>query len=291
MAKIDRLGWAAGTSLIAYGVRIGIRANSTEALAHLTPYLPPAWEPSSSPVVDQLYSLIAGGPEAQPGIRRFNILYSGPARLARTHRLTEALERFGEDLQLFVAEMARTRLFVHAGVVGWKGKAIVLPGRSYSGKSTLVAALLRAGATYYSDEYALLDARGRVHPFAKPLSLRQPTGEPPRTYPAETWGKGPGVEPLPVGLVVVTEYQPGKRWRPRPLSPGQAVLALLAHTVAARRRPAAALARLQRAVAGARLLKGVRGPAEETVDLLLDRLGATSTLPGLLGVGAFTGRS
>ena len=275
MAKIDRLGWAAGKSLTAYGVRVGIRANNPEALARLTAYLPPAWEPSSSPVVDQLYSLIAGGAEAQPGQRRFNILYSGPVRLARTHRLTEALERFGEDLQLYLAEMARYRLFVHAGVVGWKGQAIVLPGRSSSGKSTLVAALLRAGATYYSDEYALLDARGRVHPFPKPLSLRQPTGAPPRIYQAETWGRGPGVEPLPVGLVVVTEYKPGKRWRPRPLSPGQAVLALLAHTVPARRQPSAALARLQRVVAGARILKGVRGPAEDTAGLLLDRLGTT----------------
>src|SRR5260370_41357047 len=92
MAKIDRRVWAAGKSLTAYGVRIGIRANSTEALARLTAYLPPAWEPSSSPVGDQLYSLIARGPEAQPGVRPFNIPYSGPARLARTHRLSQGLE-------------------------------------------------------------------------------------------------------------------------------------------------------------------------------------------------------
>ena len=71
-----------------------------------------------------------------------------------------------------IAEVARNRVFVHAGVVGWKGRAIVIPGRSYSGKSTLVSELIRAGAAYYSDEYAVFDSRGRVYPFAKPLEMR-----------------------------------------------------------------------------------------------------------------------
>ena len=35
-----------------------------------------------------------------------------------------------------------------------------------------MAALVRAGAEYYSDEFAPLDAGGLVHPFAKPLSIR-----------------------------------------------------------------------------------------------------------------------
>ena len=62
---------------------------------------------------------------------------------------------------------------MHAGVVGWNGRALLLPGRTLSGKTTLVAELLRAGATYYSDELAVLDARGRVHPFPKPLAIRE----------------------------------------------------------------------------------------------------------------------
>src|SRR5260370_23490113 len=241
MAKIDRLGWAAGLSLIDYGVRVGLRANGPQVLELLVDHVPPGWQLSASPRVDRLYSLIVGGPNIQPGVRRFHLLYAGPERLARTHVLTEALDRFESDLQLYTAEMAPDRLFVHAGVVGWQGRAILLPGRSHSGKSTLVAALLRAGATYYSDEYAVLDARGRVHPFAKPLSLRQSEGEPPRRLPAEALGGRTGVDPLPVGLVAVTEYRPGKRWRPRPLSSGRAVLALLAHTVPPRRRPATAM--------------------------------------------------
>ena len=83
-----------------------------------------------------------------------------------------------------------------------------------SGKSALVAELVRAGATYYSDEYAIFDSLGRVHPYPKPLSLRgEPDGRAER-HPIEGWGGRRGTKPLRVGLVVNTVYKPGARWRP-----------------------------------------------------------------------------
>jgi hypothetical protein len=158
-------------------------------------------------------------------------------------------------------------------VVAWRGRAIVIPGRSFSGKSSLVAALVRAGATYYSDEYAVFDARGRVHPFPAPLSLRGADGERPTRHPPESLGRRPGTRPLPVGRVAVSPYRQGARWRPRRLTPGQGVLALLANTVPARERPAAALAALQRAVVAAPVLKGARGEASEVAGVLLENVG------------------
>jgi hypothetical protein len=180
--------------------------------------------------------------------------------------LDELYEVFERDLRLTVAEFACDRIFVHAGVVGWRGQAILLPGTSYSGKTTLVAELLRAGADYYSDEYAVLDARGRVHPYPKPLSVREAGKQGRQTdYPVEKFGGRTGVGALDVGLVLLSVYEAGARWRPRPVSPGRAVLALLAHTVAARSRPAAALAALYGAVSGAMVLRGRRGEAHEVV--------------------------
>ena len=41
---------------------------------------------------------------------------------------------------------------------------------------TQTVALGRAGALYYSDEYAPLDGEGFVHPYPKPLSLRKGGG-------------------------------------------------------------------------------------------------------------------
>ena len=74
--------------------------------------------------------------------------------------LRHVLESFATRLKAYIAEMARRRVFVHAGAVGWHGKAIIIPGRSMSGKTSLVRELVRAGAIYYSDEYAVLDLQG-----------------------------------------------------------------------------------------------------------------------------------
>ena len=145
MEKVDRLGWAAGICGVAYGRRIGIRANHSEVLERLSDRLPCGWRPAASPVVDELYSLVVGGERSRPNIRRFNLAYVGAMQLARTMDLNEALDLIESDLHLRIAERARGRVFVHAGVVGWRDRAIVIPGRTFSGKTTLVAALVRAG--------------------------------------------------------------------------------------------------------------------------------------------------
>src|SRR5437762_10417312 len=105
MAKLDRLGWAAGNSFLSHGVRIGIRATQPQVLEQLADYLPPGCKPSASRVVDRLYSLKVGG-AARPGVRNFHMLYMGPVRLARTLDLGEVFEALDFDLQLYVAERA-----------------------------------------------------------------------------------------------------------------------------------------------------------------------------------------
>ena len=63
-------------------------------------------------------------------------------------------------------------LFVHAGVVSRGGLGVMLPAPPDHGKSTTVAALVRAGFDFLSDEAAVLDpADGMVHPFPRPMSL------------------------------------------------------------------------------------------------------------------------
>lgn len=287
MEKIDRLGWAAGFSLISYGRRIGIRSNDPELLERLHRHLPPGWKPSSEVVVERLYSLVAGGAGSRPNVRRFNLLYSDITRLARSTEIEQVLETLESDMRLFVATTARRRLFVQAGVVGWRGRAILFTGQSMSGKTSLVIEMLRAGATYYSDEYAVLDEQGRVHPFPKSLSVREENLDKPTEYGVEASGRRFGnKKPLPVGLVLLSKYQAGARWRPRMISAGQGVLELLAHTVSARQQPKKALSVLQRALANASIIKGVRGEAQEVVGSILEdshnAFDMGKTLPGML---------
>jgi hypothetical protein len=64
-------------------------------------------------------------------------------------------------------------LFVHAGVVALEGRGMILVGESGSGKTSTVAAFLRRGATYLSDEVALLDpTAGAVIPFVIPMAVK-----------------------------------------------------------------------------------------------------------------------
>lgn len=279
MEKIDRLGWAAGISFSTYGLRAGVRVSDPAVLDRVADVLPPGWEPAPAPFVDFLYSLKVGGGDPRGRMRTFTLLYFGLHRIVRTMDLDVALDALESHLRLQVALYAPDRVLIHAGAVGWRGRAIVLPGYSRAGKSTLVAELLKRGATYYSDEYAVLDANGMVHPFARPLSLRQQGDLPPLRRSAADFGAPTGSEPIPVGVVAVTKHRPGASWRPRRLTAGQGVWELMDCTLTAQQQPDAALNALERAVAGATVLKGFRGEAAETADMLLQQVEA----PALTG--------
>lgn len=271
MDAMDRLDWVVGTALTSFGTRIGVRATRADALPLLLERLPPGTKPAPGASVDRLYSFFAGDDAPTRGVRRLNLVYANMERLARSSRRDLVVEAFETDVRRYVAEWARHRLFVHAGVVGWRGRAIVIPGRTYTGKTTLVAALVKAGAQYYSDEFAVFDRQGRVHPFSTPLGIR---GEGARQFPqtAEALGGTRGYQPLAVGLVVVTGFRADARWRPRLLTEGRGVLELLTHTIAARREPNAALKILPKVVARARVFKGARGEAHAVAHELLEQL-------------------
>lgn len=251
-------------ALRAYGVRLGLRTNDPTWLPRAAAVsYPPTWQPiPTTSKLDRLYTL-----RITPS--KFT-LYED-AETALTSRSRRAvLEDLERRMKIYVAEMAPRRVFVHAGVVGWQGRAIVLPGSSYAGKTSLVAALVKAGATYYSDEYAVLDAQGRVHAYPQPLAMRKSGGSA-RQYntPASHFGGVVGTRPLPVGAVFVSQYQAGARWRPQSLSAGQTILALLEHTVPARRKPAVVLPTLSRAVVEAVAWRVKRGEAAEVAERFL----------------------
>ena len=264
MAGLDARPWDGGIAFVSCGVRIGVRVEDAALLDRLMAYLPPLRGPARSAGVEHLFSLCCGGP--QTGAR----LYDGHrfVRRGRTLDIAGQLDLLGSLIESRVAANAPSRCFVHAGVVEWRGQAIVLPGHSRSGKTTLVTALLRAGAKYYSDEFAVLDIAGRVHPWARRLRIRR-AGLSPESCPPECFGERARQRSLPVGLVVVTAHRPGARWRPRVLTPGQTVLALMRHTLVTRARPELTMAVLGRAVRGARTLASRRGEADDLAAALL----------------------
>jgi hypothetical protein len=231
--------------------------SEARALDQIRARLPHGCLPAVSPIVDDLYSLVVGGGRPGSVARRYNLLYVGAARLARSFELDDVLAALEDDMQYTVAIGARRKVFVNAGVVGWHGRALVVLGASGADTTSLVGALIRAGASYYADRFAVLDAHGRVHPF-------------PTTRSIESLGNRVGREPLPVGAIVVFNHSRKARWRPRALTKGQAVLALLEHAVSAAKRPAFTLRVADAAVASANaVLRGTLGDENDIVTALL----------------------
>jgi hypothetical protein len=249
---------------LSYGVPFRLQAESAELLAAMADQVP------HGTVIDRtghtasdILSLETGGSGD-----RFQ-LHANTELLLDHAQLAPVLERLRQHLMVHVADYAPDHVFVHAGVVGWLGRAIVLPGASFAGKTTLVAELVRAGATYYSDEYAVLDAEGRVHPYARDLQMRQPGSAEQRGVPIEFLRGTAGVASLPVGQVAFAQFVHGAEWDPQPVSAGMAVLEMLRHAIPVQRTPARVMAILTRMMQDAQACRSQRGDAAATAQALL----------------------
>lgn len=228
--------------------------------------VPLAWQRTGSTSTDRLYSVISNGPKRSAEPPR-NSLFADGRLLFEGASWTDLGDAFESDLEFFIARRCSSFVFVHAGAVSWKGNAIIIPGPSHSGKTTLVQALLKAGAAYYSDEFAVLDTAGSLHGFPRQLAVRH-NGTISRIA-AERAGVQQRRPCLSTRLVILTAYKTGAHFQPKILSPGEAMLGLLQNTVAARRYPTLALSTLQKTVCGARGLGGMRGEARETAHTIL----------------------
>lgn len=167
-------------------------------------------------------------------------------------------------IELVLVDRLPALTAVHAGVVADADGVVLLPGRSMAGKSTLTRALVEAGARYWSDEFALVDAEGRVHAYPRAMTMRTPTGSE-RHVPEDhaTTGDSDNAR-----LVALLRYD-DNGWRTRDLTPGEATLGLIDNCVSVRRDPAKALTALTRLAERARSIEGTRGDATDTVTHLL----------------------
>jgi hypothetical protein len=265
---LQQADWPAELRFRAFGVRIGIRATSQQILDRTLPALLPVREASRSPQMDRQYSLLKTTETPSPEYGGYYFLYGGQQKLAQAKELSPVVDALEADVNFYIAKTAQRWVFVHAGVVGWKGKAVLIPGRSFSGKTTLVKELLALGATYYSDEFAVFDSSGRVSAFPRRLCLRDPEKHQ-TVVTAKQLGARVGTHPLPLGLVVSARYRRGATWRPRLLSPGEATLELLANSLRGRSQPEYTLTVLARAISRGLALCGNRGEARNAAASIL----------------------
>lgn len=260
-------------NVFSFGRRFLIRTNDPDLFRLLPDLLPPLALPSTAVSFDRMFSLRRSGPcpcGRQHGSAK---LFGGRQLLFRGRDIALAIQRLRMALKLDVAEFARRRVFLHAGAVAWNGFGIVIPGATMSGKTSLVRELLRAGALYYSDEYAVLDDLGRLHPYPQPLGVRLEGAAVQHDWTAASLGAATATARIRIGCVILTSHAREARWNPEVLTPGHTVMGMLEHAVAARRYPERVLSALQRVAQGAVGWRGERGDARDTARAIVSRIG------------------
>lgn len=171
-----------------------------------------------------------------------------------------------------VIQRLKTLRAVHAGAVLWSGRTLLLPGATHAGKSSLVAELLRRGATYFSDEYALIDAHGLAYPYPRPLLVRNGCSEQIPMLPHECNAVA-GDAPSPVGWILSLEYHPASTWSVVEVPQSVALLTLLQNTPHSLAESPEMVSAFQNAVAQASCYAGSRAEAVDAVDRILQLIG------------------
>jgi hypothetical protein len=254
-----------------YGLRIAISTTNDSLCSELESRLPPKRNRYDGTEHDTCFHL-----ECTNEASDF-LLYQNDRLLSAPGALADVLEHFESAVGLWVAEHTPDYVFVHAGCVVFNDKAIVIPGKSYSGKTTLVKAFLDAGAIYYSDEFSVIDKEGLVHPYPRNIALRDQGQNWCRIVP-DSIGAKVGHAPLPVGLVLQTKYNGASVWCPEKMGPGQILLSLLENTVSAQAQPNQALQVLSKVAAQADGFSSKRSEAAELVSQLVNAF--ASCAPG-----------
>lgn len=208
----------------------------------------------------------------------------------QTHRHVEMVVESLPYLLNRIATDTVDAVVLHAAGIGTGGHAVALPAQPDAGKSTLVAAFVRRGATYLSDEAIGIGLGSRaVEPYPKRISLdadsvRAIDGFAPAGAPAadDRWHVDPRElhpdalitthAPHSLARCVFPSYRPGAVANLEALSPVDAFLALVSNTFNLRatgQRGLATLAQVAQEVPCHRLEHGDVGPAVEAVDALV----------------------
>ncbi|MGB6690283.1 MAG: hypothetical protein WBE76_20815 [Terracidiphilus sp.] len=253
----------------AFGCVIRATANSPEALEIAERYIFPSF-PKTEAASDH--------PDISLHLERLGEefrLSKGGEVVMSAARATGLVPHLIHVVDEAVVQRLVTLRAVHAGTVLLNGRALLLPGATHSGKSSIVAELLRRGAIYFSDEYALIDADGLAHPYPRPLLLRNGS---PEQFPvlAGECNAQVGDAPAPVGWILLLEYEAGCSWRLTPVPQSLALVALLQNTPHALADSPELIEMFQRAVAGASCYSGRRAEAADAATEIMRLTGSLS---------------
>ncbi len=252
-----------GFGITAFGWRVAILADCERTRAVLDRYLFPWLPRCAAPLAEEgaIFQVL-------PAEEGFEVRDGG-----RTVAHAATLETLVPLLQGLLDEGIVHRLTgmvaVHAGAVAFGGSAILLPGPSHAGKSTLVAELVRRGCVYFSDEYALIDDLGLAHPYPRAMMLRNGLVEA-RPFLASEWNVEVGRGPAPVRLILALEHAADSAWNIRRVPQSEMLLMLLKNTPHSVTGPRDLVTPFLRASGSAACFTGIRSEAASAAGRILE---------------------
>jgi hypothetical protein len=264
--KLEKLDWKGKIGFEIFGIKIGIRMDTPEFFENLRKILPPGSREIPFEETDKTFSIVAA---AGTNLRGFYIETDGQTKLAQKFEVFEAssLTAIQNKIQLTLALTAPPKMyFFHAGAVSFENIGIIITGKSFTGKTTLVKEFIKNGAKYYSDDCAVLDSEGYLHPYPNPLAVREADGR--NFLSAEFFGAETGIEPVRLEYILITEYQKNAVWNPQAVKPGEGGFKLLEHffyRMSVRRKPTETLEFLAKLTQQAKVFKSPRNEAKAVV--------------------------
>ncbi len=145
------------------------------------------------------------------GRQRFAVLGAGQA-LGRPHCRSEVLPYLEWGVNWTVIRSCLHFAQFHAATLVRDRRAVIIAGNSGAGKSTLAAGLLARGWHYATDELTLVDPDTlRVHPYPKPICIKQGAFDVVRRDGLPLWAPGRFVKALKgeVGYINPHDVGPG----------------------------------------------------------------------------------
>lgn len=257
----------------ALGHHFGVRTNDDVVGRHLAKVLAPL---AATGDPQEWYDILVSGGRAQVWWRG-EVMFDGALGL-----LVPALHGHVNRS----AVTATAGIALHAAAASRGGATVLLPAPAESGKSTLVAGLVLAGWSYFTDEVSAIDpATGSVRAYPKAISVDRgswgvvPALEPhldPATallrgdqwqVPAENAPATSSLSP-PVQLIAFPAYETDAETRLEPLTPAEAVVLLGANSFNLMTLGDAGLDQLAALAQGARCFRLPVGDLADAVELL-----------------------
>lgn len=216
-----------------------VRTNDALLGSYVTKLLAPLASPKKPPAC--WYSLVnrCGSRKDQCSV------YYGAEQLSIASDAHHALSRLLHHANRRAIEGSTSELVVHAAAAEHRGRALLFPAPPGAGKSTLVAALVRAGLRYLTDEAAAVNPDSlKVRPYPKPIAIRagsqpwmkdlQPAPVPGtvRRPGSDWWVSAPSIRPGAVAgatapsLVIAPRYESGAATTLVTMRPAEAVVLL-----------------------------------------------------------------